>query len=153
VSPRLDSTRLDSIRFDSYAGKVNVSLCLPKYHAIKTRGEMEVQLHLFLTSTLDGDEWSNSHPSHYIPGVRALCTHWIPQSGSEHGSEEQMSNNCPFRKSNPGRPARNLVTILTELPRHFLFSKCLCHFIFSLLSSVSKRRLWCHHVLCPFAVL
>jgi len=36
--------------------RVKLSLCLIKYHAMKTFGGMEVYLHTFLTSALDGDE-------------------------------------------------------------------------------------------------
>jgi hypothetical protein len=34
-------------------GKVKLSLCLIKHHAMKTCGGLDVQLHAFLTSTLD----------------------------------------------------------------------------------------------------
>jgi len=37
------------------------------------------------------------------------------QSRSGYGDEER--NPCPYLESNPGRPGRSLVTILTELPR------------------------------------
>jgi len=30
-------------------------------------GGGEVQLHSFFTSTLDGGEWSTSHPGHFTP--------------------------------------------------------------------------------------
>jgi hypothetical protein len=32
---------------------------------------------LFLTSALDGSEWSASHPGCFIPRERAPGTHWI----------------------------------------------------------------------------
>jgi hypothetical protein len=32
---------------------------------------------LFLTSALDGGEWSASHPCHFTTGERAPGTHWI----------------------------------------------------------------------------
>jgi hypothetical protein len=41
-----------------------------------------------------------------------------PQSQSGLGDEEK--NICPCWKWNPARLSRNLVTILSELPRHFL---------------------------------
>jgi hypothetical protein len=31
----------------------------------------------FLTSALDGKEWSVSRPGHFIPGERAPCAHWM----------------------------------------------------------------------------
>jgi hypothetical protein len=38
---------------------------------------MEVQLHTFLSSALDGGEWSASRPGRFTPRERALGTHWI----------------------------------------------------------------------------
>jgi hypothetical protein len=40
-------------------------------------GEVELQFHAFLTSALDGGEWSASRPSRFIPRERAPGTHWI----------------------------------------------------------------------------
>jgi hypothetical protein len=37
------------------------------HHAVKTHGEMEVKLHIFLTYT-DRGAWSASHPGRYTPG-------------------------------------------------------------------------------------
>jgi hypothetical protein len=37
---------------------------------------MEVELHAFLNSALDGGEWSASCPGCFTTGGRALCTHW-----------------------------------------------------------------------------
>jgi hypothetical protein len=38
---------------------------------------VDVQIHVFLTSVLVGDEWSASRPCHFTPGGRAPGTHWI----------------------------------------------------------------------------
>jgi len=52
--------------------KVKLPLCLTTYHVMKTYGRMEVQFHAFLTSVLDGGEWSISRPdlSPRSPGKR-----------------------------------------------------------------------------------
>jgi hypothetical protein len=51
---------------------------LIKHYTVKIyRGVVDVQLHTFLTSALDGDEWSVSHLSHFMPKQRAPGTHWI----------------------------------------------------------------------------
>jgi hypothetical protein len=47
--------------------KVKLSLCLSKYHSMKMCLGVEVQLHAFLTSELDGDEWSASRPGRFNP--------------------------------------------------------------------------------------
>jgi hypothetical protein len=38
---------------------------------------VEAQLHVFLTSALDGCEWSVSRPGRFTPRERAPGTHWI----------------------------------------------------------------------------
>jgi hypothetical protein len=53
-----------------------LSLCLNKHYAIKKQG-VEEQLHAFLTSALDGGEWSDSCPSCLTLGGMALETHWV----------------------------------------------------------------------------
>jgi hypothetical protein len=35
---------------------------------MKIYGRVEVKLHTLLTKTLDGDEWSASHPDYFTPG-------------------------------------------------------------------------------------
>jgi hypothetical protein len=44
---------------------------------MKTYGGVDVYIHIFLTSTLVGGEWSASRPSRFIPRERAPTTHWI----------------------------------------------------------------------------
>jgi hypothetical protein len=40
-------------------------------------GGVDVQIRIFLTSTLVGGEWSASRPSHFTPGERAPGTHLV----------------------------------------------------------------------------
>jgi hypothetical protein len=54
-----------------------MSLCLPTYQIIKTYGGVEIQLHVFLTSAIDGGDWSVSSPGRFTPEERAPGTHWI----------------------------------------------------------------------------
>jgi hypothetical protein len=61
-------------------------------------------------------------PGHFSLWGRAPVTHWIggwvgPRAGLEAVAKEEKSLLCPYGEWNPGRPARNLVTILTELSR------------------------------------
>jgi hypothetical protein len=44
---------------------------------MKTYGGMDVQIHIFLNSTLVGGEWSASRPGLFIPGKRSPSTPWI----------------------------------------------------------------------------
>jgi hypothetical protein len=38
---------------------------------------VEVEIHVFFTSVLDGGEWSASRPCHFTPVEIACGTHWI----------------------------------------------------------------------------
>jgi len=71
---------------------------------------------VLLTLALDGDEWLALRPGRVTPWERTPPRNPIsrrlggPQGQSGRGGEEK--NSCPCWESNPGRPARSLVTIL-----------------------------------------
>jgi hypothetical protein len=44
---------------------------------MKAYGGVNVQIHIFLTSALVGDEWSASRNGHFTPGEIVPGTHWI----------------------------------------------------------------------------
>jgi hypothetical protein len=44
----------------------------------------------FLTSALDGDEWSDSRTDHFTPGEKSPGTHWIGGSGLRADLESVM---------------------------------------------------------------
>jgi hypothetical protein len=44
---------------------------------MKAYGGVDVYIHIFLTSTLSGGEWSASCPCRIIPDERAPGNHWI----------------------------------------------------------------------------
>jgi hypothetical protein len=44
---------------------------------MKTYGEVDVSIDIFLTSALAGGEWSASRPGGFTRGKRARGTHWI----------------------------------------------------------------------------
>jgi hypothetical protein len=50
---------------------------LTQHHAMKAYWGVEVYIHEFLTSALDGGEWSGSRPGRFTPRERAPGTHWI----------------------------------------------------------------------------
>jgi hypothetical protein len=51
---------------------VNVKVKVTEHHAMKPYGEMEVELHAFLTSAVDGGEWLVSCPRRFTPGKEPL---------------------------------------------------------------------------------
>jgi hypothetical protein len=53
----------------------------------------------------------------------------------------EEKHTCPYRKSNPGRPARRIVTILTELPRLRTYITSLS-VIFSLFPTINCKICW-----------
>jgi hypothetical protein len=71
---------------------------------------MEVYIHEFLTSALDGSEWSASRPGRFPPreNPRYLLDRGLggPQSQSGHGGEGKNSQPLPGLKP-PNHPARS----------------------------------------------
>jgi hypothetical protein len=64
----------------------------------KRIGGVEVWFHEFLTSALDGGEWSTSRPGRFIPGVRASGSYWIGGwVGSSAGLLQQFLNHCHIK--------------------------------------------------------
>jgi hypothetical protein len=93
-------------------GKVKLSLCLIKHYAMKAYEGVDVQIHIFLTSALDGGEWSASRPGSFTPGERAPATHligsWVdPKAGlGDVGKRKFLT--LPGLELRPlGRPARS----------------------------------------------
>jgi hypothetical protein len=58
-----------------------MSLCLTiKHYTVKTRGEVDVETDVFLTSALDGGERLASWPGRFTPRERAPSTiGWSPE--------------------------------------------------------------------------
>jgi hypothetical protein len=61
--------------------------------------EVKVQVHSFLTLTLDGGEWSVSCPNHFTPGESAPSAHlvggWVGHTASLNASEKRkISYSC-----------------------------------------------------------
>jgi hypothetical protein len=71
----------------------------------------------FMTSALDGGEWSASRPGRaFTPGERTPGTHWTrgwvsPRAGLD--TETRGKILCPRRESNPDRP------VVQPVVRHY----------------------------------
>jgi hypothetical protein len=68
---------------------------------------VEVWLHTFLTSALDGGEWSASRPGRFTPRERPPDTHWIrgwvgPSAVLDAVVKRKIPS--PRRESNPRTP-------------------------------------------------
>jgi hypothetical protein len=74
---------------------------------MKTYWGVEVEVHIFLTSALDGGQWSASRPGRFTLGERAPGTHWV---GGWVGTRAVLDAvvkrkiPSPRRESNPRTP-------------------------------------------------
>jgi len=76
---------------------------------------VEIQLHALLTSALDGMS-GQLHATAFLPQVPTwIGGYAVLRAGLDAVAETE--DPCPYRESNPGRPARNSITILPELPQ------------------------------------
>jgi len=56
-------------------GKADLFPCLIKLHSMKTYGQLEVQLHTFLTSELAWGEWLTARTSRFVVIEKAPGAH------------------------------------------------------------------------------
>jgi len=89
---------------------------------VKECGGVKVQLHPFLTLSVDGGEWWGSHPGSFYTRESAPCTIWYEsgwlQSRSELFGEEVHP--LPLSGIEPrflGRPSRSLRTVPKVVPQ------------------------------------
>jgi hypothetical protein len=84
--------------------QVKLSLCLAKHHAMKTYRGVEVKLHAFFTSALDGGGWSALRPGLFTPGERVPCTQTAVgrvDPRADLDAVEKRKIPSPSRESNP----------------------------------------------------
>jgi hypothetical protein len=85
-------------------GKFVPVLFITEHHVMKTYWGIGGQLHVFLTSALDGGEWPASRPSRFTPRERVSGTHWIGGwVGTTAGLDAVVKRKIPSpcRHSNP----------------------------------------------------
>jgi len=80
---------------------------------MKIYGEVEVQLHGFLTSALEGGEQSASHPCHFTPRERASSTQWISGCVGHRASLDVVV------KTKIPAPAKNQTLLIQPLVQSF----------------------------------
>jgi hypothetical protein len=76
---------------------------------------MEVLLHSFSASALDGGEWSASRPGRFAPGEITQNTHWIggwvgPRAGPDAVAKRKVP--VPAQKPNCGDTTRSPIIII-----------------------------------------
>jgi hypothetical protein len=64
---------------------------------MKTYAAVELHLHAFLTSALDGSKWSPLRPGCFTPRERAPGTHWIvdwvgPRTGLDEAEKKKKKS-------------------------------------------------------------
>jgi hypothetical protein len=85
-------------------GKVVPVLFETKYHAMKAYWGMEIKLHTFLISALDGSEWSASRSGRLTTRETAPGTHWIGGCVGYRAVPDAVVKRkipSPYRDSNP----------------------------------------------------
>jgi hypothetical protein len=69
----------------------------------------------FLTSALDGGEWSGSHPGRFIPGEIATGTHWMGGWVGPRAGLDAVEKRKSFARAGNRTPTIQPAVIPTEL--------------------------------------
>jgi hypothetical protein len=135
-------------------------LCLTKHHAMKAYGGVDVYRHAFLTSALDGGEWSASRLGRFTPRERAHGTHWVggwvgPKTVLDAMVKRKIPR--PRRESNPRTPivqpiaqryttelnfANSLDTVLNELAQQRLLIFHIPHLMSISVDNIVTQRMY-----------
>jgi hypothetical protein len=86
----------------------SINVCKRKavpLHAMEALGGEEYSSYSFTTSALDGGEWSASRPGRSLPPAKEPPIPIVQEAG--WAPDDRGKILCPYRGSNPGRPARS----------------------------------------------
>jgi hypothetical protein len=72
---------------------------------MKACGGLDVYIHIFMTSSLAGGEWSSSRPGRSASGERAPGTHWI--GGLDDVEKRKFVTLAGLELRPLGRPTRS----------------------------------------------
>jgi hypothetical protein len=89
---------------------------------MKAYGEVDVKVHIFLTSAPVGGEWSASRPCRFTLGERAPSTHWIGgwvdlRAGLDYVEKRKFLTLSGLELRLLGRPARSQSLYRLHYPR------------------------------------
>jgi hypothetical protein len=72
---------------------------------MKAYGEVDVDIHIFLTSALAGGEWSTSRPGRFTPGTHGIGGWVDPRAGKDDVEKRQFLTLLGLELRPLGRPA------------------------------------------------
>jgi hypothetical protein len=101
--------------------KIKLSLCLIKHSAMKMYGGSEGTAPAYLTSALDGGEWSASHSCCFTPRENVPGTHWVggwvgPRTSLDAVEKRKI---LQFWESNPRCPAHSPLLYRLSYPNFY----------------------------------
>jgi hypothetical protein len=127
---------------------------------MKTYGGVDVQIHIFLTSALDGGEWSASHPGRFTPRETNHGTHWIggwvgPRTGLDDIDRSKILPLPGLELQPLGLPARSQSLYQLHYPGCFIFwsiplNKMLLYYKFQRLCYKHMLNVVCIHTCVSF---
>jgi hypothetical protein len=115
---------------------------------MKACGELEVYLHVFTSSALDGAKWSTSCPATVLQSRwYSGCPSYMPRS---FGEEEMPQPDVDLWLLS--HPIRSLVTIQTDLPRRALMGEKLQNVFQGKSKTVLRKKINLSYGLLLFSV-
>jgi hypothetical protein len=90
---------------------------------MKTYEDVDVWIHILLTSALVGGQWPASRPCRFIPGERTPGIHWIgyladPKTGLDDKEKSKFFIIPRLEFQSVGRPARSQLLSTKHLKQY-----------------------------------